>query len=97
MWSIQRQIASAINVIVHLARLSDGKRKVTSVSEITGMENDVVTLQEIFAFRKRGRSETGEVLGEMYCTGIRPRFFDAFQAAGIDTTGLLLNERGAAE
>lgn len=91
--TIRGQIASAIHVIVQLSRLSDGSRKVVSISEIAGMESDVVTIQDIFVFRKTGRAETGEVLGETYFTGVRPKFFEAFQAAGIDTADLLLNER----
>lgn len=95
--TIRGQIASAIHVIVQLSRLSDGSRKVVSISEIAGMESDVVTIQDIFAFRKTGIAETGEVLGETYFTGVRPKFFDAFQAAGIETGGLLLNDRGTIE
>ncbi len=90
--TIRGQIASAINVIVQLARLSDGSRKVVSISEITGMENDVVTIQDIFVFRKTGKAETGQVLGETRFTGIRPHFFEAFHAAGIDTGNLLFND-----
>ena len=95
--TIRGQIASAIHVIVQLSRLSDGSRKIMSISEIAGMENDVVTLQDIFLFRKTGRNEKGEVQGETYFTGVRPKFFEAFQAAGINTQGLLLNERGKIE
>ncbi len=93
--TIRGQIASAIHVIVQLSRLSDGSRKVVSISEIAGMESDVVTIQDIFVFRKTGRAETGEVLGETYFTGVRPKFFEAFQAAGIETADLLLNDRRA--
>ena len=95
--TIRGQIASAIHVIVQLSRLSDGSRKVMSISEIAGMENDVVTLQDIFLFRKTGKTEKGEVLGETYFTGVRPKFFEAFEAAGLNTKGLLLNERGRIE
>ena len=95
--TIRGQIASALNVIVQLTRLSDGSRKIVSISEIVGMENDVVTLQDIFVFRKTGKTESGQVLGEMFFTGIRPKFFDAFQAAGIETKGLLLGDRGKLE
>jgi pilus assembly protein CpaF len=95
--TIRGQIASAIHVIVQLSRLSDGSRKVVSISEIAGMESDVVTIQDIFVFRKTGRAETGQVLGETYFTGVRPKFFEAFQAAGIDTADLLLSDRRAGE
>jgi pilus assembly protein CpaF len=81
--AVRHQIASAISVVVQVARLSDGTRKVTSVSEITGMEGEIITMQEIFAFKKRGISETGEVLGEFAPTGIRPKFTEQLALAGI--------------
>ena len=81
--AIRQQAASAINVIVQIARLSDGTRKVISISEITGMEGDVVTLQDVFSFKKAGISETGSVLGEFTPTGIRPRCTEQLAAAGI--------------
>ncbi|MCJ7421287.1 CpaF family protein [Sphingomicrobium astaxanthinifaciens] len=77
------QIASAVNVIIQVSRLSDGRRRLTSVSEITGMEGEVITLQEIFRFRLRGRESDGSVKGSFEATGIRPRFLDAFDAHGI--------------
>jgi pilus assembly protein CpaF len=81
--AVRRQIASAISVVIQVSRLSDGSRKVTSVSEITGMEGDVITMQEIFAFKKHGVSETGEVLGEFGPTGVRPKFAEQLAVAGI--------------
>jgi pilus assembly protein CpaF len=81
--AIRRQIASAIDVVVQVTRLSDGTRKITSVAEITGMEGDVVTMQEIFVFRKRGIRENGEVLGEFTPTGIRPKFSERLLVSGI--------------
>ena len=69
----RRQIASAINVVVQVSRLSDGTRKVTNVAEITGMEGDIVAMQDIFVFDKRGIRENGEVIGEFIATGIRPK------------------------
>jgi pilus assembly protein CpaF len=81
--AVRRQIASAISVVIQVSRLSDGARKVTSVSEITGMEGDVITMQEIFAFKKHGVSETGEVLGEFGPTGVRPKFAEQLAVAGI--------------
>lgn len=81
--AVRRQIASAISVVIQVSRLSDGARKVTSVSEITGMEGDVITMQEIFAFKKHGVSETGEVLGEFGATGVRPKFAEQLAVAGI--------------
>ncbi|MEI4486853.1 CpaF family protein [Frigidibacter sp. MR17.14] len=83
MRSLRAQIASGLHFVVQLSRLADGKRRVISVSEITGMEGDVITMQDIFVFRKTGRSESGEVLGEFVATGIRPRCADQLLAAGV--------------
>ena len=82
--AIRSQVASGLQFVVQLSRLSDGKRRVMSISEITGMEGDVITMQDIFIFRKRGRSETGEVLGDFIATGIRPRCADQLIAAGVN-------------
>jgi len=81
--AIRRQIASAIDVVVQVSRLSDGTRKVISVAEITGMEGDVVTMQDIFVFRKRGIRENGEVLGDFTPTGVRPKFSEKLLVSGI--------------
>jgi len=81
--AVRRQIASAINVVVQVSRLSDGARKVTNLTEITGMEGDVVTMQDIFLFKKRGIGEKGEVLGDFLSTGIRPKFAEQLLASGI--------------
>ena len=80
---VRRQIASAINVVVQVSRMSDGRRKVVSLSEITGMEGDVISMQEIFAFRKRGVGEDGKVLGEFLPSGIRPKFAEQLLTSGI--------------
>jgi pilus assembly protein CpaF len=81
--AIRRQIASAIDVVVQVSRLSDGTRKVLNLTEITGMEGDVVSMQDIFTFRKRGIRENGEVLGEFLPTGVRPRFAEKLLVSGI--------------
>jgi pilus assembly protein CpaF len=81
--AMRRQISSAVDVVVQVARLSDGTRKVTSLCEITGMESDIITMQEIFLFRKRGVSEKGEVLGEFCPCGIRPKFSERLEIAGV--------------
>ena len=81
--AIRRQIASAIDVVVQVSRMSDGTRKIVSIAEITGMEGDVVTMQDIFAFRKRGIRENGEVLGDFVPTGIRPKFSERLLVTGI--------------
>ncbi|HEV8522916.1 MAG TPA: CpaF family protein [Terriglobales bacterium] len=79
---VRQMIASAIQVVVQIARLSDGTRKVVNISEITGMEGDVVTMQEIFVFERRGVSETGKVRGIFRATGVRPKFADRLAAGG---------------
>jgi len=81
--AIRRQIASALDVVVQVSRLSDGTRKIVTVSEITGMEGDIVTMQDIFVFQKRGIRENGEVLGEFAPTGIRPKFAERLLVSGI--------------
>jgi len=81
--AIRQQTASAINIIVQITRLSDGSRKVVSISEITGMEGDLVSIQEIFVFKKRGIGETGAVLGEFSASGIRPRCSEHLAISGI--------------
>jgi pilus assembly protein CpaF len=81
--AIRRQIASAIDVVVQISRLSDGTRRVTSLAEITGMEKDIVTMQDIFVFQKQGIKESGEVLGEFIATGIRPKFSERLLVTGI--------------
>src|SRR5262245_12866002 len=80
--AIRQQIASAINLLVHVTRLSDGRRKVTAVSEITGMEIDVITTQEIFLFERTGISDEGRVKGVFRATGIRPKCADRILASG---------------
>ena len=81
--SIRQQVASAVHVLVQAARLSDGSRRVVNVTEVTGMEGDMVTLQDIFVFEKRGLSADGKVLGRFAATGIRPKFSEKLLAAGI--------------
>ena len=80
--SIRQQIASAIDVIVQPARLSDGSRKLMSITEVGGMEGDTVTLQDVFVFEKRGLSPEGRVLGRFAATGIRPRFYEKMLSMG---------------
>jgi len=81
--AIREQIASAIHIVVQIARLPDGSRKVTKVSEIAGMEGQVVTMQDLFHFEQRGIDSDGRVLGEFRGTGLRPRFAEKFEIAGI--------------
>jgi len=80
---IRKYISSALNIIIHLARLVDGSRKITSFQEITGMEGDAVVLQEIFSFEQTGLDAEGRVKGRFRAKGIRPRFVDRFRALNI--------------
>jgi pilus assembly protein CpaF len=81
--AIRRQIAAALDVVVQMSRMSDGTRKIVRIAEITGMEGEVVTMQDIFAFHKRGIRENGEVLGDFLPTGIRPQFSERLLVTGI--------------
>ena len=81
--AIRKQIASAITVVVQVARFHDGARRVTHISEITGMEDDVVSMQDVFVFEKQGVSADGRTLGDFTATGIRPKFADKLKASGI--------------
>ncbi len=92
--AIKEQIASALNIIVQLARLSDGTRKVVKVSEITGMEGSVVVMQDIFLFEKKGINQDGEVIGEYKATGVRPTFAEKLRLAGIDLPSNIFEEKG---
>jgi pilus assembly protein CpaF len=81
--SIRQQIASAITVVVQLSRMSDGTRKCTNISEITGLEENIVSMSDIFNFVRRGIGPDGRVIGTFQPTGIRPRFLDRLRVAGI--------------
>ena len=81
--SARAQIASAINVVIQVGRLSDGRHKILSLSEITGMEGETITMQEIFRFKISGRDEQGNVIGRFEATGIRPKFLAEAAACGI--------------
>jgi pilus assembly protein CpaF len=85
--SIRGQISAAVRMIVQLQRLSDGKRRVTSVAEITGMEGDIVQMQEIFKYVRTGTLEDGTVEGHFQATGVRPRFLTDLAARGIKIPG----------
>ena len=81
--SIRQQIASALDIIVQVSRLSDGSRKIMNVSEVTGMEENIISMQDIFTFHKKGIGPEGKVIGTFAPTGIRPRFLERIQLAGI--------------
>ena len=81
--AIRQQVASAVQILVQVSRLSDGTRRVMNITEVTGMETDIVTLQDIFVFEKLGLSEGGKVVGRFAATGILPKFNEKLVAAGI--------------
>src|SRR6267154_1500815 len=85
--SIRGQIAAAIRLIVQLSRLSDGKRKVTSIAEITGLEGDIIQMQEIFKYVRTGLGPDNSVIGHFQATGVRPRFLHELAAMGIKIPG----------
>ncbi len=81
--AIRQQISSAVDLFVQVARFSDGSRRLTYITELTGMEGDIITMQDIFVFDKMGITETGKVMGRFRATGIRPRFYDRLLSCGI--------------
>ena len=85
--AIRRQIASAINLIVHLTRLPDGSRKMTHVTELSGMEGDIITLSDIYKFEQTGRTPEGKILGLLKPTGLRPLFTPRLELAGFKLGG----------
>ena len=89
--SMRAQIASAIHIVLQLERMSDGRRRLISLQEITGMEGDVVTMQEIFRFNRRGTEADGRIVGEFRATGIRPKFMPELERRGIHTSAELFN------
>jgi pilus assembly protein CpaF len=82
--SVRQQIASAIHVVVQAERMEDGRRRVVSISEIVGMEEDVISMQEIFKFRRKGRDKSGAIMGDYETTGVRPRVMEHLAARGIE-------------
>jgi len=82
--AVRRQIASAVQLVVQISRFNDGTRRVTYLSEITGMEEDIVSMQDVFVFEKQGISQDGRVLGSFQATGIRPKFAERLKASGIN-------------
>ncbi len=89
--AVRQQIASAIGIIVQIARMSDGTRRVTHLTEITGMDEDVVSMQDIFLFEKRGIGLNGRVLGRFHATGVMPRFAEKIKSSGISVSPSLLD------
>src|SRR6267378_2875173 len=81
--AMRQQIASALDLVLQVARLSDGSRRITSIAEITGMEGDTITMQEIFNYERTGMDSQGQVLGRFRATGIRPRFAEKLKSCGM--------------
>ena len=95
--TIRSQIAAAIHVVVQVSRLSDGQRRITSISEITGMEGEVITMQEIFSYRRTGKTPDGMIKGAFSATGIRPRFFEHFAASGVEVDAGMFSEKAPSD
>jgi pilus assembly protein CpaF len=95
--SMRAQISSALQVVLQLERMSDGRRRMVSLQEITGMEGEVVTMQEIFTFRRRGVDGEGRVLGRFEATGIRPRFAERLRMRGLELSNDLFSANRSLE
>ena len=95
--SARAQIASAINVVIQVARLADGRRRLTSIAEITGMEGETISMQEIFRFKPTGRGADGEVLGHFEATGIRPKLLTVASEYGIELSSELFRPERTAD
>lgn len=94
---LRRYISSAIDVVIHLARLTDGSRKLISLQEITGMEGNTITTQEIFSFQQRGIGPNGKVVGRFAYGGVRPKFIDRFRMAGIELSPAMFDPSNVTE
>jgi len=92
--AIRKQIASAVCLVLQIARFSDGNRRLTQIAEITGMEGDVVSMQDLFLFEKQGVSSEGRVLGTFNASGVRPRFAERLKAAGFDLPTDMFDQTG---
>jgi pilus assembly protein CpaF len=90
--AMRQQVASAIDLVLQVARLSDGTRRVTSISEITGMEGDTITMQEVFQFERTGITAQGDVIGRFRPTGIRPRFAERLKSCGLQLPRIFFEE-----
>ena len=90
--TVRHQIASAITIVVQCARMSDGTRKVMNVSEITGMDENVINMHDIFTFVKKGIGPSGNVIGEFRPSGIRPKFLERLRVAGVLLPGELFEK-----
>jgi pilus assembly protein CpaF len=93
MKAMRQQIASSVDIIIQANRLQGGPRKVTSITEIVGMEQDIIVMQEVFRFRQLGIDQNGRAFGPFECTGVRPTFVPKLEAAGIKLPSNLFQER----
>jgi pilus assembly protein CpaF len=82
--AMREQITSALDVIIQAQRLSDGTRRIVSVTEVTGMEGEIVTTQEVYRFKRRGITPEGRIIGQFEATGVRPLFTDRLRVSGIE-------------
>ena len=89
--AIREQISSAVNIIIQASRLSDGSRRVMNITEIVGMEGDVILMQDIFSFYQQGLDEDRKVIGEFRPTGIRPKFLETLQEHGVNIDERIFN------
>jgi pilus assembly protein CpaF len=94
---LRKYIASAIDIIIHAERMADGKRKIISLQEITGMEGKVITMQEVFSFQKRELDSDGRLRGRFVFHGVRPRFIDRFKMVGVNVSPALFNPNNVVE
>ncbi|WP_306301364.1 hypothetical protein [Thalassobacillus sp. C254] len=81
--AIREQVAGAIDVIIQQSRLRDGTRRITSITEVQGLEGDVIVLQDIFTFTQQGVDENGKIIGKLVPTGVRPKFYERMEYEGI--------------
>jgi pilus assembly protein CpaF len=91
--AIREQIAGALDVIIQQSRLKDGTRRITNITEVQGLEGDVIVLQDIFTFKQFGVDENGKILGKLVPTGIRPQFYERMKAEGIHLPATIFTEK----
>jgi pilus assembly protein CpaF len=91
--AMREQVSSALDLVIQVSRLTDGSRRVSSITEVTSMEGEVITMQEIYRFRRRGISVEGKVVGQFEATGVRPTFIERLQLAGVELPPHLFAER----
>jgi pilus assembly protein CpaF len=92
-WIIRRQIASAVQIVVQAARLSGGVRKIIKISEITGMEGDVISMHDLFGFKQTGVDDDRRALGHFYAAGLRPKLLERLEISGCRLPGQMFERR----